>query len=81
MDSRFAPVPQWSRPSHVPTTARRSRSDSSLRALEKIGFRRDGLLRSWHVHRGERRDVVILSLLREEWERSPLAAVGVRVLR
>jgi ribosomal-protein-alanine N-acetyltransferase len=52
----------------------------SLRALEKLGFQREGVLRGWHVHRGERRDVVMLSLLREEWERSPLAAVGVRVL-
>jgi ribosomal-protein-alanine N-acetyltransferase len=52
----------------------------SLRALEKIGFAREGVLRGWHVHRGERRDVVILGLLREEWERSPLAAVGVRVV-
>jgi ribosomal-protein-alanine N-acetyltransferase len=52
----------------------------SLRALERIGFRREGVLRGWHVHRGERRDVVILGLLREEWERSPLAAVGVRVV-
>jgi len=52
----------------------------SLRALEKIGFTREGLLRGWHVHRGERRDVVILGLLREEWERSPLVAVGVRVV-
>jgi len=52
----------------------------SLRALEKIGFTREGVLRGWHVHRGARRDVVILGLLREEWERSPLAAVGVRVV-
>jgi [ribosomal protein S5]-alanine N-acetyltransferase len=52
----------------------------SLRALEKLGFTREGVLRGWHVHRGERRDVVILGLLREEWERSPLVAVGVRVV-
>jgi [ribosomal protein S5]-alanine N-acetyltransferase len=52
----------------------------SLRALEKIGFTREGVLRSWHVHRGQSRDVVILSLLRKEWEQSPLAAVGVRIL-
>jgi [ribosomal protein S5]-alanine N-acetyltransferase len=52
----------------------------SLKALEKLGFAREGVLRGWHVHRGERRDVVILGLLREEWERGPLAAVGVRVL-
>jgi [ribosomal protein S5]-alanine N-acetyltransferase len=52
----------------------------SLAALERIGFRREGLLRGWHVHRGERRDVVILGLLRAEWESGPLAAVGVRIL-
>ena len=52
----------------------------SLRALEKLGFTREGVLRAWHVHRGQSRDVVILSLLREEWERGPLAAVGVRVV-
>jgi ribosomal-protein-alanine N-acetyltransferase len=51
----------------------------SLAALEKLGFRREGLLRGWHVHRGERRDVVILGLLREEWESGPLADVPVTV--
>ena len=51
----------------------------SLAALERIGFTREGLLRGWHVHRGERRDVVILGLLREEWERGPLAEVPVSV--
>ena len=52
----------------------------SLAALERTGFTREGLLRGWHVHRGERRDVVILGLLREEWEASPLAAVRVRIV-
>jgi ribosomal-protein-alanine N-acetyltransferase len=52
----------------------------SLVALERIGFTREGVLRGWHVHRGERRDVVILGLLREEWESGPLAAVRVRIL-
>jgi ribosomal-protein-alanine N-acetyltransferase len=51
----------------------------SLKALEKLGFAREGLLRDWHVHRGQRRDVVILGLLRAELERSPLATVPVRV--
>jgi ribosomal-protein-alanine N-acetyltransferase len=51
----------------------------SLAALEKLGFRREGLLRGWHVHRGERRDVVILGLLRQEWETGPLAGVPVTV--
>lgn len=52
----------------------------SLRALERLGFVREGTLRHWHVHRGDPRDVVILGLLREEWERGPLAAVGIRVV-
>lgn len=52
----------------------------SLAALDRVGFTREGLLRGWHVHRGERRDVVILGLLREEWESGPLAAVGVRIV-
>lgn len=52
----------------------------SLKALEKLGFAREGLLRHWHVHGGEPRDVVILGLLREEWERGPLAAAGVRIV-
>ena len=51
----------------------------SLAALEKLGFTREGLLRGWHVHRGERRDVVLLGLLREDWERGPLADVPVTV--
>jgi ribosomal-protein-alanine N-acetyltransferase len=52
----------------------------SIAALEKLGFVREGVLRNWHIHRGEPRDVTILGLLREEWERGPLAAVGVRVV-
>jgi hypothetical protein len=35
------------------------------------------VLKHWHVHGGERRDVAILRLLREEWEAGPLAAVDV----
>ena len=49
----------------------------SLAALERVGFAREGVLRSWHVHRGTPRDVVILRLLREEFERGPLAEVPV----
>ena len=52
----------------------------SLAALERLGFTREGLLRGWHVHRGVRRDVVILGLLRDEWRTGPLAAVGVRIV-
>jgi ribosomal-protein-alanine N-acetyltransferase len=39
----------------------------SLRALEKIGFVQEGVLKGWHVHHGEQRDVAILRLLREDF--------------
>jgi [ribosomal protein S5]-alanine N-acetyltransferase len=51
----------------------------SLAALERLGFTREGVLRSWHVHRGEPRDVAILRLLREEFERGPLADLPVEI--
>jgi ribosomal-protein-alanine N-acetyltransferase len=51
----------------------------SLAALENLGFAREGVLRNWHVHRGEPRDVAILGLLRDEWEGGPLADVPVTV--
>ncbi len=51
----------------------------SLRALEKLAFEREGVLRAWHLHGGERRDVVILRLLAEDWQAGPLAGVEVAV--
>ena len=40
---------------------------SSLALLERLGFRREGLLRGeWATHLGVR-DSVILGLLRDEW--------------
>jgi ribosomal-protein-alanine N-acetyltransferase len=49
-------------------------------ALERIGFVREGVLRSFHWHADRPRDVVTFSLLRSDWERSPLAQIEVRVL-
>lgn len=51
----------------------------SLRALERIGFVAEGTLVAWHLHAGERRDVRILRLLREDWEASQLATLPVTV--
>jgi RimJ/RimL family protein N-acetyltransferase len=49
-------------------------------ALERIGFVREGVLRSFHWHADRPRDVVTFSLLRSDWERSPLAQIEVRVV-
>jgi ribosomal-protein-alanine N-acetyltransferase len=51
----------------------------SERALARLGFVREGLLREWHRHGGESRDVIIHGLLRAEWEASPLHAVPAEV--
>src|SRR4051794_12217127 len=49
-------------------------NDRSLRALERMGFVAEGVLVGWHVHAGQRRDVTILRLLREDWEAGELAS-------
>lgn len=56
------------------------RNPRSQRALERLGFVREGTLRAFHRHGDERRDVIAYSLLREEWEQSPLAAVPATVV-
>lgn len=48
----------------------------SQRALEKVGFTREGVLRHFHRHGDEPKDVVSFSLLRPEWVE---AAVGIEV--
>jgi ribosomal-protein-alanine N-acetyltransferase len=45
----------------------------SLRALERIGFWTEGVLRAWHIHDGVPRDVAILRMLRDRFESSELA--------
>lgn len=51
----------------------------SQAALERIGFRREGVLRRWHRHGEHVHDVVLFSWLREEWAASELAAESVSV--
>lgn len=45
----------------------------SQTALERLGFVHEGVLRQWHVHDGEPKDVISYSMLRGEWEQSELA--------
>jgi RimJ/RimL family protein N-acetyltransferase len=40
------------------------------RALERVGFRREGVLRNMYFRDGEYRDSVMYALLRHEWQRS-----------
>src|SRR3954470_7797364 len=53
--------------------------DRSQAALAALGFQREGVLRRWHRHGDAVHDVVMWSLLREEYERSPLAGVEISV--
>jgi RimJ/RimL family protein N-acetyltransferase len=43
------------------------RNDRSLRLLDGLGFRREGLLRERYWINGERQDALMLGLLRAEW--------------
>jgi ribosomal-protein-alanine N-acetyltransferase len=45
----------------------------SQTALERLGFVHEGVLRQWHVHGGEPKDVISYSMLRGEWQQSELA--------
>ena len=47
--------------------------------MERVGFRREGVLRGWHVHASGVHDVVVFALLRSEWETSDLLAVPAEV--
>jgi ribosomal-protein-alanine N-acetyltransferase len=51
----------------------------SVAALQRLGFVHEGVLRGWHVHSGVPRDVAVLRMLRDEWERTPLAELTVSV--
>ena len=56
-----------------------TRNGRSQRALERIGFRREGVLREWHRHGDTLHDVVVFGLLRAGWERGPLHEVPVSI--
>jgi ribosomal-protein-alanine N-acetyltransferase len=56
-----------------------TRNGRSQRALERIGFRREGVLNGWHRHGDQVHDVVVYGMLAAAWERSPLHAVDVTI--
>lgn len=56
-----------------------TRNGRSQRALERIGFRREGVLHGWHRHGDQVHDVVVYGMLLAAWERSPLHDVEVTI--
>jgi ribosomal-protein-alanine N-acetyltransferase len=54
-------------------------NERSTRALLGVGFRHEGVLRGWHRHGDRHLDVNVFGMLRDEWERGPLAGVPVTV--
>jgi len=56
-----------------------TRNGRSQVALERVGFRREGILSGWHRHGDEVHDVVVFGLVRTAWERSPLREVAAEV--
>jgi [ribosomal protein S5]-alanine N-acetyltransferase len=56
-----------------------TRNGRSQAALERLGFRREGVLAAWHRHGDVAHDVVVFGLVRGAWERSALAAVPVTI--
>jgi len=52
-----------------------TRNGRSQVALERVGFRREGVLGGWHRHGDRVHDVVVFGLTRAAWRRSPLAEI------
>jgi len=49
----------------------------SIRALERVGFRKEGVLREHYLVEGEAQDAVVYGMLRSEWASgSPNSALG-----
>ncbi len=45
-------------------------NDRSVRTLEKLGFKAEGVLRDYEFAKGEFQDQIVLALLRKDWENS-----------
>ncbi len=56
-----------------------TRNGRSQVALERVGFRREGVLRAWHRHGEKVHDVVVFGMLRTGWMRSRLHGVPVSI--
>jgi ribosomal-protein-alanine N-acetyltransferase len=56
-----------------------TRNGRSQAALERLGFRREGVLAGYHRHSDGAHDVVVFGMVRAAWERSPLHAVAAAI--
>jgi ribosomal-protein-alanine N-acetyltransferase len=52
----------------------------STRALEAVGFTREGTLRGWHRHGDRQLDVHVFGLLRDEWATGPLRDIRIAAI-
>ena len=56
-----------------------TRNGRSQVALERVGFRREGVLAGWHRHGDEVHDVVVFGMVRAAWEHSRLREIPAEV--
>lgn len=54
-------------------------NERSQGALAKVGFTQEGVLRRFHLHGDAWHDLVVASIIREEYEDGPLAGIDARV--
>jgi ribosomal-protein-alanine N-acetyltransferase len=52
----------------------------SHRALEKVGFQHEGVLKGWHRHGDRQLDVGVYGMLAADWRRGPMQEIGIEVL-
>jgi ribosomal-protein-alanine N-acetyltransferase len=64
---------------HRLTAWANTRNGRSQASLERLGFRREGVLRAYNTHSSGIHDVVAFGMLPSDWEASPLHAVSVTV--
>jgi ribosomal-protein-alanine N-acetyltransferase len=56
-----------------------TRNGRSQAALERVGFKREGVLRAFHRHGDVLHDVVVFGMTRNGWLKSDLRGVQVRI--
>jgi ribosomal-protein-alanine N-acetyltransferase len=64
---------------HRLTAWANTRNGRSQAALERVGFRREGVMSAWHLHGDTYHDVVVFAMLRAGWEASALHGVPAAV--